>query len=167
MVDRAKVQRTDQREVNDTQSALQKLTDQLNSSPLALNQLPFTFVSPSIIAWVGAGNALVQPVMVVTEKSTLIKVVWVSTIALGADGTNYRTFTLDLYRAATKVSSLASGSTQVSGITALVSYPLTLATQSSDLALQTDDVIILTLDGGGTKPALNNGALTLYFKKSN
>lgn len=168
MVDRVKTQRVaDQRELNDTQAALQKLTDQLNQGALSLEQLPFFISSTNQIAWVGAGNLLIQPLLVVTEKSILSKAIWASTNALAADAVNYRTFALDLYRGGSKVSSMASKGTNAAGISVTIPYPLDLATQESDRTLQVDDVIILVLDGGGSKPALNNGVMTLYFEKSN
>ena len=151
--------KTGEQSLDDAQRAIADLSKALQSGALGSpNFITTVFESPLAAA---AANATI-PIMAARIKVKLVAVRVTAVTAIAAAGANFRTYSVLRYRNNVLVATMATRNTTVASVSALVPFEITLGF-GDDMIADIDDVIVLSLGGGGVQP-LADGAVTLEWE---
>jgi hypothetical protein len=159
-----RVQITGAREVDDLSRQVHAVVEKLNKSPLSLDNLANTKLTAFSTQWAALGVDLSQaPVINVHTKLRVSQVSFSCASGIAASQVNYRTFTIERSRGGT-VSKIAESDTK-NGVSGKSQFTIPLVEKDVGLELQDGDVILFSIIGAGTKPAVDAGTLTLSCEK--
>lgn len=166
VVRRPRVQRTDDRALNDLQAAAKAIAEAVNQSPLRLEHLPRYSAQVFALDWVALGSMLTRlPVFRAREPAKLLGASFVAAVDLAPDGTNFRQVYLERAQRGSYNATMANSDTTVEGFAENQPHELDLSAGEQDLLLEPGDVVAMTFGGGGTLPAVGAGLLEMYFEK--
>ena len=167
VVKKTTLPRGDDRNLNDLQKAVADIADSINKSVLKFAHLSrFSVQVSSKGEWVALGNTLTrQAIYRAREPGTLLAagITIASTIPFST--VDFRQFYIERVRKGVYSTVMAARDTKVEGIVSNKPFDLELAPGPRDLEILEDDVLALTIGGGGTLPAVGIGIFELYLEK--
>lgn len=162
-----KIQRTGTREVDDLQMQVKTAMENLSSGPLALAHLTEVSCHYNQPIWAAGGADYFYTLRTFNSKERLVRACWVNSGGVAANAVNYRT--INLYHvtgaAGANVIGIASINTTTQDLPQQQPVDFQISAGPQDLIFDRNEVLTLYISGGGGKPQLDSGALSIFFEK--